>query len=356
MIKLIAGGKEFIHWSNIDIKLNLNTVASTFTLTGLYDERTKFIFEPFSYIDCEVWIVDEDKGINEKLLTGVLLNPGILKKKTPNEISISGFTKTGILETVNMPKGISLQYQNTSIATVAKIITDSLGLTLKIHEGAAGAAAELFEEIECKASESLYNFLNKLCVQKGITVAHDNLGNLFLYRILNVIPASSKLSQDDYNIQLELAPNGQGMHSELTVYREEPMDDEPIGDNAKDEVPNELTISSPWLKDQYLPMSRVMKEGDTSTMRVFGEKILCLEAKNFPIKVKKEGWDFEGRIVRNGFFFILDAPDLFIEETKFVVESMRFTKAAKGPEMLEFTLLLPCVYTGKLPRKSPFKT
>ena len=49
-----------------------------------------------------------------------------------------------------------------------------------------------------------------------------------------------------------------------------------------------------------------------------------------------------------------DNDDLFLGRTKMVIESMRFTKEPKSPEMLELTCVLPCVYTGILPLKSPF--
>ena len=146
------------------------------------------------------------------------------------------------------------------------------------------------------------------------------------------------------------------MHSEVTVRREADVSpDIEEGDGFKQNLIQSHTEQSPFVKTKYLPTTAVMKKGDLGTIRDYAKTILAKEAAYMPVTISKEGWDFNGRIVRAGFFLEVEAPEILVEDTKFVVNSMSFTKDAKGVERLTATCILPCVYTGVLPSKSPYK-
>lgn len=356
-IVIKSNGKEYKHWSSVTVDLMLDTVASTFLINGYRDSAPE-LYEPLKYQDIEVWIIDEALNINEKLITGTILNQGLSVQKQPGLESLAGYSKPGILETVTMPQSLyPLQYDNTSLKTIAKRICDKFNLTLKVHEGAIDKANEKFKEVKCRPTESLKSFLSRIGREKGITISHDNLGNLFLYRILNVIPATSKISSSDLTLQISTSPNSQQMHSEITVLREvEPDEDEIEGEDFEQNLSMKHTAKSPFIKNIFLPKTVEMKNGDLGTIQSFAESELAKEAINMPITVYKHGWDFAGRIVRAGFFIEIEAPEILVENTKFVVNRMTFSKTAKGVEELRLTCILPCVYTGVLPSKSPYKT
>jgi len=348
-------GKEFRHWSMVNIDLMLDTVASTFELAGLRGSAPE-LFEPLGYKDVEIWIIDENKGINEKLLTGTIMNVGLSKEKKPKLDTISGFSKPGILEQCAMPKSLyPLQWNNTSMATIARDIVRAFNLTLEIDEGAVDKANEKFEKVECDEQESVKSFLSKIGQEKGITVAHNNLGDLYLYRILNVIPATSRISENDYVVSFSTQPNGQGMHSEVTVRRDGDIDQDDVeGTDFSQNLNQSYTLQSPFVKNKFLPFTRIMKKGDLGSISDYAETLLAREAVNMPVTFTKQGWDFNGRIVRAGFFLELEAPSILVRDTKFVVNSMNFNKDAKGLETLTATCILPCAYTGKLPSSSPY--
>lgn len=355
MIVLKALDKEYKHWESVDIQLRLNTVASEFRLVGLMTQENRNIFKPFGYTECEVWIIDDDKGINEKLITGYLVNPGITTQKKPTLTTISGFSRPGILEKINFPPSMwPLQWNKTNLRTIAQKVADKFDLTLKIHPGAASACEEIFQDqIKCKPTEYIKAFLSRIGEKKGVTVAHDNLGNLFLYRILNTIEASSQLTQGDYHIAMSTSPNGQNMHSHITAYKENSLKDRSEGEVKINQV-GSYTAKSPFIKNMYLPRTIMASNTEDGSLKEYADREIAKEARNMPVTASKIGWDFAGRIVRAGFYLDLEAPDLFIEKTKFLVESMSFTKGAKGQEQLSFTCLLPCVYTGVPPSKTPY--
>lgn len=277
-------------------------------------------------------------------------------QKKPRVATISGFSRPGILQGATMPQSLyPLQWTNTNLRTICQKVASAFNLTLKIHDGAAADAEIPYEEIKCGSTEDVKGFLSRIAKDRGITIAHDNLGRLFVYKIVNTIPATSRITEDDYHISMSTSPNGQGVHSECTAMSEDDVTPAIEGDDAEVTGNNKVTVKSPFQKNIFFPTATKMKEGETKSLTQLAEAKLAREARSFPIKGKKEGWDFAGRIVRAGFFLEVEAPSILVEDTKFVVESMTFSKKGKGPEMLSFSCILPCVYTGKLPVKSPFK-
>lgn len=355
MIELRAGGKKFSEWESVDINLRLNTVGSTFSLSGLFTKSTYNLFKYFGYENCEIWLVDKDNGKEEKLITGTIVNVTRISSKIPHLTQITGASLPYVLETVNFPPNEPLQWENTNIKTIAKRVCQIFNLKLKIHEGAIDKCNEIFNKtIACKPGETIKAFLSRICETKGVTVAHDNEGNLFLYRILNTIPASSKITGNDYHFEMGVVANGQEMHSHVTAIKENTIKDDIEGDNFSLQNTT-YTAKSPFIKNKYLPMTKVISKTDDFNVMESVDRIIAKEARNFPITCSKLGWTFNGRIVRSGFYLDLESEDLLIRETKFLVEEMTFTKEAGGQEQLSFTCLLPCVYTGKPPIKSPFK-
>jgi prophage tail gpP-like protein len=372
---------EFKFWDEIYVNLKLDTVASTFEFGGLFNEDTKYLFKPFSYEECEVWIKNEKYNLDERLISGYITNPAVKIAKKPNLNRISGFSKPGILENANFPKKLfPLQWKNVNLRQIAEIVCNEFHLTLHIHGGAKSACEEKYNMVECSQTQTVKSFLSDIGYIKGVTIAHDNLGRLFLYRILDIIDASSSIDISGYNLEMTINPNSQGMHSECTAVQEINIESDIAEENDTNTNVKEIssaTVKSTFLTNMYIPKTinvgkpnkkvtdkdynqeaQDIKESGTvdqkdMSLSDHAEMELAKEARNFPITVTRYGWDFDGRIVRGGYYLDFEYLPL-VNKTKFVVEDMTFSKTAKTPEKLELQLLLPCIYTGKLPKSSPF--
>ena len=116
MIELRVKGRTFKFFNKIDVTLRLDTVASTFSFVGflnLDNNQVSNIFKPFQYTDCEVWFNDPENGLLERLITGTLLNPGLSIQKQVRLTSITGYSKTGLFEDINIsPDSYPLQFDN----------------------------------------------------------------------------------------------------------------------------------------------------------------------------------------------------------------------------------------------------
>ena len=374
-VELKIGSDIFREWARININLHLNSIASDFTLEAKITEQNSKVFNVIKPTECEVWLVDEAKGINEKLITGLIMNVGRATQKVPTLATITGMSKAGILIKESMPPELyPLQYVKVSLAEIARGICNHYNLALNIHPGAVNDANKIYDNVECKPSESIYNFLARISRERGITISHTNEGDLFIYKIVNITEASSTITQEDMHIRMGVAPDGQEVHSRCMAIKGSDIEFDRIeGSSRSDTGIRQAIVNSPFLpsitisktdpnnKDRKITKqiqttrTVVAEETEGENLNSLAEQELAMEARAFPINIDKQGWDFDGRIVRAGFYLMVEAPDLLLKMTKMVVEHMNFSKDGNSTEFLSFSTVLPCVYTGKLPSESPFK-
>jgi prophage tail gpP-like protein len=351
MIVLKINGSNYKYFSNVNVNLSLDTIASQFSFGGFFnidDNKLKEIFKPLSYNKCEVWAIDEDKGINERLITGTILNPALSQQRQIRLSGLSGYSKTGILEDVNIPIELyPLQFDGLGLDQIAQRICDFFGITLRINANAKEAAAKPFEKVKAQPETTIKSFLSGMARQRNITIAHDNFGRLLLYKILDIDKPEIKIDENDFGvISISTTPNAQAFHSSITVIRQSSKDNQNEG---------QTTVISPFVKGVNRPIVRTLSHGTGTDTKEAAEAIACAEAKNMPITIELEGWDFQNKIVRAGFYIEVNAPSIFISRTKLLLENVSFKADPEKGKTQTMTCVLPCVYTGKLPSKSPFR-
>ena len=357
-IYLEVNGVEYRDWGALTVNLATNTVASTFSFSGYRTKENEKLFAPGIINNAIVWL-DDGNGKKEELLTGLIMNTGLVSQKNESLETIHGISKPGILANVDYPKELyPLQYSGASLELICKRIANHYGLKLYIKGAAILEAKKTYESVECKPTEKIYNFLVRIAKERGITVAHDNEGKLMLYKYTNQLKADVRISDEESMIKMTLPANQQVMHNTCMAISDEGLDVEAGEDSESGEV-TKVTVRSPFLyTDLKLNKTVTMKLEDPTAdnLRSYASSELAKEARNFAISFEKDKWDFNGRIGRAGFYIDVNAPSLFLkEETKMVLETQTFTKTAKNPQMMTGTCVLPCVYTGVLPKSSPFK-
>jgi len=350
MIELKVNGKDFKHFSGVDVNLGINTIASTFNFSGVFnidDSTLKSTFKPLSYNSCEIWIVDQDKGIREKIITGTILNPALSTQRKIKLTGLSGYSKTGVLEDSTIPQELyPLQFDGLGLDAITKKICDYFGIQLFIFDNAKADAAKVFEKTKAEPGETVKAFLSKIARDRNITISHDNLGRLLLYRILNQTPPKIKINENDFGVnRISFTPNAQAMHSSITVIKQA---------STKDQNEGKATVESPFVKGIKRPLTKMLSHGSGTDTVKAANAIASSEAKNLPITIELEGWTFQNKIVRAGFYIELTAPSIFIQTTKLVLEKVNYKADPKKGKTLTLTAVLPCVYTGELPAKNPF--
>lgn len=351
MIELRTKTRTLKNFAQVSVTLSLDTVASTFSVDGyldLNDSQISKLFKPFTYNDVDVWFKDEELRINEKLITGTILNPGLSVQKNIRLTNISGYSKTGILEDVTIPPDLyPLQTDNLGLDAITKKFTDRFGLQLKIFDNAKEDAAKIFTQVKARPTERIKQYISGIARNRNITVAHDNLGRLLLYKVENKNPPFVRIHEDDQTLKISIRPNGQGVNSHITVLKQASTNDSNAG---------EATIKSPFVPNGVdRPLVDVLSYGENIDAQKMAEGIACRQAKAFPITIEKEGWTIQGKLIRSGFYIEVTAPSIFLKTTKLIVQRITFRSDPKSGKKMTITAVLPCVYTGVLPKKSPFK-
>jgi len=351
MLRLRSQGRILEKFSNVDITLALDTVASVFSVEGyldLNDPKSVALFKPFSYSDVIVEMVDDETGAIERLITGIALNPGLSVQKEITLTKLSGYSKTGVFEDVSIPPELyPLQTDGIGLGEIAKKICDYFKIELDIFPNAREDAAKPLTKAKAKIGEKVKPYLSNIAQARNITVAHDNFGRLLLYKVLAQIPPKVKINENDQSIKISTSPNGQGVHSDITVIKQASTGDANAG---------QATVTSPFVpKGIKRPLVVPMSHGENIDVKKYAENIACREAKAFPITIKKQGWTIEGETLRSGFYIELTAPSIFIEATKLVIQTINFKQDPQNGKSMTLVCVLPCVYTGVLPSKSPFK-
>ena len=350
MIELKVKGKTFRFFSTVNVTLKLDTIASTFSFTGLKidSENSKILFKPLTYYPCEVWFVDEVLNINQKLITGTILNPSNSVQRNIELTNMAGYSLTGVFEDVNIPPDMyPLQFDGLGLDKIAKKICDKFGIQLFIFDNAKTDAAKAFTQTKAQPEKTIKTFLSEIARARNITLAHDNLGRLLLYKVLAQIPPKVKINETDKNvIRMSCSPNGQAVHSEITVIKQSSTTDTNSG---------QATVKSPFVTNVKRPKVQILRFGENIDCEKSATAIASSEAKAFPVIIEYQGWTIQNFLIRSGFYIEVEAPSIFWEKTKMVVESISFNADAKNGRTLSITAVLPCVYTGVLPGKSPFK-
>jgi prophage tail gpP-like protein len=351
-IVLIVDKKEFTHFSNVDVNLKLDSVASSFSFDGYFDIQDRILeklFKPLSYLPCEVWAKDLDNGINEKLITGTILNQALSIQRNKQLTGVSGYSKTGVFEDCNIPiSSYPLQFDGLGLDKIAKKLCDDFNIQLKIFDNARKDAAKPFELTKAQPTESIKQFLSNIAMNRNITVAHDNFGRLLLYKVEGKVPPKFKINENDIGvISVSINPNGQRVHSDITVIKQA---------STKNQNEGQTTITSPFVEPGVKrPKVQIFQHGAQTDTKLAATQMVCTEAKNFPITIELEGWTFQNKIARAGFYIELTAPSIFLETTKLVLQNVQFSLNPEKGKTMTLTAVLPCVYTGVLPKKSPFK-
>lgn len=412
ILRTTADQKIYDWWVDVDVHLMLDTVASNATFTTYITDENKHLFKPGACTECTIEVYNPSTEAYEVLLTGIIMQPAFSLQKEPGLDSAVVVSKSYIIQNVPVPREFySVQFKGMSLRSIAKKLCDYYGLELYVHDGAyydasikykqdaslvnAGAkyktptveekeesdipeADKDFKKFQAKEGESVYSFLVRLSKERGITVAHDNRGRVMLYKILNVIVATSEVGEESRNvITMKFTPNWQNMHSSITV-RCESSESE---DETVENTPCEYTAESPFHRG--ITMRNVSKTSqsailstentklykqpkivvagniDPSELKEYADSLVCKEAKNMPVVLEWDGWlmpDIKNgglRSVRAGFFLWVSMESRFIKRTQMVIEDMHFSKKSKNENYKVVARCVhPCVYTGKIPAET----
>ena len=334
-MKIKIEKKFFNHFSNLSVKFNLDTFASVFSFDARFDpfnvEHQK-IFKPLTYPKIEIFSNDMDL-----LLTGNIVNNDFASSKTPQLVSFSGYTKSGILEDVTIPDSVyPLEKNDQSLAEISAQLLKPFEINQVIESNVANKMNLVYEKAVAQPSQSVASFLTQLASQRNIVIGHTKKGDVYYFKAF--IGSKPVRSYDSSNLlSSKMAINGRAFHSDITVRRQ--PSDENVGVSTVDGVKN------PNVK-QIRSVCKILSSGDDTSTIQAAQNVLAAELRGIQLALELPKIDYEllcGQIIE----FI--NPELFIyKKQKFVINEIIYNENSTA-DVMTVNCLTPEAFTGGTP-------
>lgn len=336
-MKLKVGNKKIDFFNQVYVSLKYNTVGSVFSFSFQFDPDNpdhRDICRPCAYQPAVI----EHNG--EILITGVILSVRFIDSAVPNMVSISGYSKTGVLEDCQVPSSAyPLQSDNINLRQVAERILKPFGIKLIVDSSVAKKIEGTYQNTKGGDTQTVKQYLAELAAQRHIILTHDNLGNLVMTEAKAAQASAYDFDQGTDAYSYELAVDGQRMHSNITVNRQAALDQSGIT----------ASVVNPFVNG-FRP--RVVKQSspDDLNTSLAARNLLSEELQSIQLKITISSWELNGKIIRPNSTVTVQNPRIFLyQRSSWFVESVDY-QGDQQSETATLTCVRPEVYTNQSPQ------
>lgn len=333
-------------FSDFTLNLGYDQFGSTFSFSFYFDPNNpdhKELACVSHYHDC---VVEHN---DEVLVTGFALSQGFEYDSKKNLATISGYSKPGWFEDVNIPPSIwPLQSDSLSLIQIAEKITAPWNTSTKYKIGiivdpeVQERVNKSFKKSTAGETSTIAEYLRELAQQKQIIISHDEKGNLlFTQAKTDMAPMIT------FDFTKGMIPgtklthnfNGQSMHSHIHVVRQQGID----GGNAGDTV-----LRNPYVPTVYRPKVITQSSGDDLDTEDVALREMSKEWENLSLKIETDRWVVDGKIIKPNSIIEVLAPELYIyTKSRFFVRSIDFVGDSEKTTAT-LNCVIPEVVNGKM--------
>ena len=330
-MKVKINDRFFYAFDAITINYKLDSVASAFSFKARFNPDNEFhkeIFKPLQYQKVEIF----DDNDNLKL-TGIALNTSLASASTRELQSISGYSKSGILEDVNIPfSSYPLEKNNVSLNDIVKTLLSPFALSYSVDSSVLNDMNLNYNKTTASPTESIKSYISKLAAQRNITLSHNNKGDLVFTRP-NINATPKFLLNDQNTLSMSLSVNGQAMHSKIDVIRQPSKNNSGVStvDSASNSLVNALR-----------PTVKILTSGTDTDTKKAADNILASELRGIALSISISNIiDVSvGDIVE-----VINNEVYIYERTRFMVSEVMHSETIKGDNMV-LKLVLPETFSG----------
>lgn len=347
-------GIELSDFTLNEIVFNYDAVSDTFSLTTAffeYWEKSKRIFKPLKYATVEIF--DDTK---RKLLTGTLLNHRFRDNASGSELSVSGYSKTGILDDcpdvknfISNNPGDSTNYSELTLLELAKKLSEPYKIEVIVDDLVKSKVNEKYDQSTTDQSQSIASYLAKLATLKNVVMRSTPAGQLRFTQVDPKLRPIAKFSTGDGVCnEITLEVNGQAMHSEIHNLSGVGLSENTIED--KEKVGSAEKIINPLLGKVFRPTIKTQGV-ETGAIKEVTKAALADELKNITIQINCKGWKLvdEG-ILAPGDLVSVFAPGAYLfQYTTLLIRSIRLKEDSKEKSS-SLSCVLPETMTGEQPK------
>lgn len=278
MMRLVISDKEFFGFVVDNLSLCYNTIASTFGFSGLDDYSPI----PCKYPKTQIYLGDE------LLLTGVIVNQQYQQNPKPTLVSVSGYSKAGVLEDCTIPiSAMPMQLDNMSLKEICDKLFPLYDISYTYENIVKPLMFKKFEKTNFDYDKPLKSIIVDLATERGIYVNHLPDGQVRFTDSSTDNLEVVEHFEDDGVTEMSLDVNGQQMHSSITVLSS--TDDTSI-------VEGEYTISNPYVQIKR-PIIHRMKKGDSMDIKEYARFLLGAELRAITLKISTTKFIKPGNVI-----------------------------------------------------------
>ena len=162
---------RFRFWTGVTIRRELDSFDTIELSAPFEPEREEFRerFMPFSYKPIDVSVG------GPRLFTGTMVNPVPEISQETVTLSVSGYSKPGVLNDCNMPaSAYPLEFNNQSLRGIAETLAKPFGLAVEF-DASPGA---VFKRVSLERNKTILTFLADLAKERGFVIGSTEGGAL----------------------------------------------------------------------------------------------------------------------------------------------------------------------------------
>lgn len=315
--------------------MKLDSVASTFAFVARFNpdnEDHKLLFKPLSYHAIEIF-----KSDNTLLLTGTILIHEFNSNDAPELVKISGYSKCGILEDVNIPySAYPLESNNRTLKEISERLFNLFSIKLIVDASVLNDVNLVYGKSIAEPTDSIKTYIAKLTAQRNILMSHNSKGNIVFFRP-NTAKASSLFLNAENCTNMAFTTKGQSFHSEISILRQPSSDGKNL--TPVDTIKNQLINS-------FRPKVKTLSSGtDTDTSKA-SQNELASELQNVELVITLPRVEE----LKPGDIVDVQNKEIYLyERTKFMINSIVINENESKTNMV-LNLTLPEAFTGKQPK------
>ena len=331
-------GVEFPNFTGFTLKTSMDKCADEFTFFTSWDStdlELREIFRPFKYNVVEVFI----GGL--LVLTGNIINLQPVTDTNSSTLTVSGYSKSGVLNDCNYPLGsYPLVFNTLRIVDIAQTLAQPFNIS--VIDGTSDQF--VFEEVDLKPTDNVYSFLAKLCKKRGSLLTSLPNGNMIIQKS-NPARATISLVEGNPNV-LGMSTNYSGQKGYSSVSGLLKGKDTP--DPATDDS---FTETDPFIVDdsESRPFVFTIDDIETGSLQeAVRAKLRRLWADRISYTVSIQGWrDQNGQRWTDNRRINVEYPSLMIyNNTEFIIRNVELTED-DSKRITKLTLVLPQAYNDE---------
>ena len=340
---LKIGNRLIERYNQAAITLNYNSVASTFGFSLYFDpdnEEHKRMFKPGQYQDVTI----EHNG--ELLITGTMLTHGFESSAQRSLVSVSGYSKTGVIEDCEIPKSAyPLQTNGLSLRQICQRVISPFGLNLIVDPVVASKVDVKYSQSTGKDDQSVKEYIDSLAKQKYVVITHDEKGNLVLTEANTRQAPIWDFSDTAKFVKMNLDFDGQQMHSEINF-------DKQATKRGKGNA-GQARVTNPYCK-VFRPKSNRQTSGENVDTKYVARNGLSEELKAVELSIELDSWSLGGKLIRpNNIVTVINPESYIYKKTRWFISSVEFSGDTNSSEIndgtAKITCCLPEVFTNDTP-------